>query len=253
MTAGVSTLDVILPVYGTPTNTYENELYTRLTYQEDYNQEVKLEVYTDSGVLEDIQIENFIEPDGYDEGEVSTEIPQRVLAYAKPDSLSYDLSEYEIELDGEVYSLPVPVSVLLDDGWTLNGESSDDQIAAQYYGQVTLKKNNQTFTTTVSNGEDFTTIPEYCWIEALSVGEYSLDLDGSLPGGIGIGISEEEFLAILDDFGMTYACSDSGNYRYYTYNNTSYGCACEVTVYVGTDSIFEKDTIIEISCENVLD
>lgn len=252
ITLGVSTLDDITAAYGTPTDTYEGELYTQYTFEQDYNQEVELEVYKESGVLEEILVENFIEPEGFDPGEVSTEVPSDILAYTKPDALSSDVTAYEIEVDGEAYTLPVPVSVLLEDGWKLD-EDSDTEIAAQYYGWVTLYKNNQFFSTTVVNEEDYATTPENCWLESLTVGGYTLDMDGALPGGVAIGTDEEAFLSILEEAGVAYESSESGNFRYYTYNAPSYGSSCEATVYIGTDSIFEKDTIIEVTCEHSFD
>ncbi|MCD8397430.1 MAG: hypothetical protein LUD12_09665 [Lachnospiraceae bacterium] len=249
---GESTLEDIEAAYGTPTDTYEGTIYTQYTYEEDYNQEIELQVFLESGVLEDIRIENFIEPEGFDEGEMSTEVPQSILAYTKPDSLSTDLSAYEIEIDGDCYELPVPVSVLLDDGWELDEDDSDSVVVAKYYGWVTLKKNNQSFSAIVTNDEDYATTPENCWLEELSVGGYTLDMDGALAGGVYIGLTEEEFLSILEENSMEYEYTDSGDYRYYTYNSPSYGYSCEVTIYVGTDSYFEKDTIISLSCENSL-
>ncbi len=249
----VSTLEDIEAAYGTPTSTYEGELYTEYTYQEDYNREVELTVYKESGVLEDIVIENFIEPDDYDAGEASDEVPDRILAYVKPDALSDDVSEYEMELDGEVYTIPVPVSAMIEDGWELVEDDSDSVVAAHYYGWVYLSKDNQTFSATVTNEEDYATSPENCWIEELSVGVYALELDGALPGGICIGMTEEDFLRILDEAGMDYEYNDSGDFRYYTYNAPSYGHGCEVEIYIGENSYYEKDTIIEITCENSFD
>ncbi|MCD7736598.1 MAG: hypothetical protein LUI07_06500 [Lachnospiraceae bacterium] len=250
---GASTAEDIVAAYGKPTDIYEGELYTQYTYQEDYNQEVELAVYLESGVLEEIQIENFAEPEGYDVGEPSTETPQSVLAYARPDVLSNDLTDYEIELEGKVYALPVPVSVLVEDGWTLDENDSDSLVIAQYYGRVTLRKDNQSFSTSVVNGEDYATTPENCWVETLEVGGYTLDMEGALPGGVSVGATEEEFLSILNENSMDYEYSESGDYHYYTYNSPSYGSGCEAVVYVGTDSFFEKDTIIEVSCENALE
>ncbi|MCD8336711.1 MAG: hypothetical protein LUD18_05430 [Lachnospiraceae bacterium] len=246
---GQSTLEDIETAYGAPTEIYEGTLYTQYTYEADYNQEIELQVFLESGVLEDIQIENYARPEGFDEGEMSTEVPQSILAYAKPDSLNADLSAYEIEIDGCCYELPVPVSVLLEDGWELDEEDSDSQIVAKYFGWVTLRKNNQSFSAIVTNDADYATTPENCWVEELSVGGDILDLDGALAGGVRIGLSEEEFLAILEENGMEYEYTESGDYRYYTYNSSSYGSGCEVMIYVGTNSYFEKDTIIRVSCE----
>ncbi|MCD7840909.1 MAG: hypothetical protein LUG56_00385 [Lachnospiraceae bacterium] len=250
---GVSTLDDITAAYGTPTDTYEGDLYTEYTYQEDYNEEVELTIYKESGVLDEITVRNFVEPDGYDVGEVSDQEPESVMAYVKPDSLSDDLTAYEIELDGAVYTLPVPVSALLEDGWEIVEDDSDPMVEAHYYGWIYLRKDNQTFSTTVTNEEDYATLPEYCWIEELTVGGYTLDMDGALPGGVRIGMTEEEFLAILEEAGMEYEVRDSSSFRYYTYNAPSYGSGCEVEIYIDDDSYFEKDTIFEITCENSFD
>ncbi|MCD7745801.1 MAG: hypothetical protein LUI13_11090 [Lachnospiraceae bacterium] len=249
---GESTLEDIEAAYGTPTDTYEGTQYTQYTYEEDYNQEIELQVFLESGVLEDIRMENFVEPEGFDEGEMSTETPQSVLAYTKPESLSSDLSAYEIEIDGDCYELPVPVSVLLEDGWEIDADDSDSVIVAQYFGWVTLRKNNQSFSAIVTNDEDYATTPENCWLEELATGGYTLDMDGALPGGVRIGITEEEFLAILEENSMEYEYTESGDYHYYTYNSPSYGSSCEVTIYAGTDSYYEKDTIISVSCEHEL-
>lgn len=247
---GVSDVDAIEAAYGTPSDTYEGSMYTKLTYETDYNSSVELSVYTESGVLEDIDVRNFVEPEGFDPGEVSDEVPEAVSSYTKPDVLSEDPEDYQMELDGEVYTLPVPVSVLVADGWELDASDSDAEIKADYFGWVTLRKGGQEIREIAVNPEDYATIPENCWIESLTAGGYTLDAEGILPGGISTGMTEEAFVAILEEAGLTYEVDESSNFKYYTYNEKSYDQCFEVTVYTADDGYFEKNSVIEVSCSN---
>lgn len=250
---GEATVESVQEAYGTPSNTYEGDMYTKLTYETDYNSSIDLYIYKESGVLEDIEIENFVQPEGFEAGEVSEEIPEAVTSYERPETLSEDMTAYEIELDGKVYTLPVPVSVLLEDGWELETENTDGYIAGAYYGWAGLRKGGQSFSIIVVNQEPVATLPQNCWIEELEVGGYTLELDGALPGGVVLGMKESEFLALLEQNNMDYEVDSSDNFSYYTYNELNYDQCCKVTVYTGTDGHFEKDTVSEVSCSNAFE
>lgn len=250
---GQTTVEEIQAAYGTPSDTYEGDLYTQVTYETDYNSSVELTVYKESGVLEDVEVRNFVEPEGFVRGEVSEEIPAEVTSYEKPEAFSEDAAAYEIELDGQVYALPVPVSVLIADGWELNPSDTEEMIMAKNSGWAGLIKGGQSFRTMVRNEAEYATIPENCWVEELEVGGYSLEMDGALPGGIRIGTTEEEFLAILDAEGMEYTVEESGDFRYYTYNELAYDQCCETIVYTAADGSFAQNTVIEVSCSNTFE
>jgi hypothetical protein len=243
--------DAIEAAYGTPSDTYEGDLYKEYTYETDSYCEIELQVYTESGTLESLKIRNFVEPEDFDPGEVSEEVPEAVSSYTKPDSLSDNPADYQMELDGEVYALPVPVSVLAADGWELDTSASDSEISAGSYGWVTLQKGGQQIRKIAVNPEDYATIPENCWIEELTIGGYTLEAEGGVPGGIKEGMTETDFLKVLEDNGIDYeVTSESGDYKYYTYNKQQYDQCFEVTIYTGDDGYFEKDTIMEITCSN---
>lgn len=251
---GEATVDSIKEAYGTPSKIYEENMYTKLTYETDYNSSIELYVYTESGVLEDIEIENFVTPEGFDAGEVSEEMPEAVAAYTCPETLSDDMTAYEIELDGKVYTLPVAVNALLEDGWVLEEEDTDAYIAGGYYGWASLRKGGQSFSTIVVNPEPDATLPQYCWIEELEVGGYTVELDGALPGGIEIGMEESELLALLEENGVEYEVeSNGGYYTYYTYNEKAYDQCCEATVYIAADGDFPKNTVIKVRCSNAFE
>ena len=207
-------------------------------------------MFKESGRLEDITIENFVAPDGFEAGEVNDEVPEEITAYQKPEALSDDLTAYEIELDGAVYRLPVPVSTLLADGWEINPSETDEYIVARNSGWVGLIKGGQSFHVLAWNNADYATIPENCWIESLAAGGYDLELDGALPGGIRIGMGKDDFLAVLKAGDMAYEEEASGDFLYYTYNENSYDQKCEVMVYTGADGQFPQNTVAEVSCSN---
>lgn len=253
LSRGRSTGEEIQAAYGVPTNTYEGELYTQYTYEIEYNSRVEMTVGKESGVLEDVEVRNFVEPEGFDAGEVNTEVPPLVTAYQKPEALSEDMSAYEIEMDGQVYALPVPVSVLIEDGWELEESKTEKFIMAHYFGWVGLSKGGQSFRVIATNGEDYATLPENCWIESLEVGGFDLELDGALPGGVRIGITEEELQTLLQNNGVEYELEDSGDFKYYTYNYGSYDQSCEAMVYAGDSGSFPKNTVVEVTCGNPLE
>lgn len=248
---GESDLDSIKEAYGTPSDKYEGDLYTKLKYETDSYCYVEMSVYNESGVLEDIDLRNFVEPEGFDAGEISEEVPEAVASYEKPDGLADSLGEYQISLDGEAYTLPVPVSTLIADGWELDESQSDGEIVAGYFGWVTLRKGGQEIREIAVNPESYGTIPENCWIEELAVGGFDLEAEGGLPGGIHTGMTEEELLEVLDGAGVSYEVDDeSDSFKYYTYNVKEYDQYCEVTVYTDEDGLFEPSTVIEVECSN---
>ena len=58
---GVSGTDDIKAAYGDPTSDYDGPNYYEMKYRYDYYREIKLYVYKDSGVLEEIKLENLVE------------------------------------------------------------------------------------------------------------------------------------------------------------------------------------------------
>ena len=55
---GEATLEDIKEAYGEPHRIYDGEMYTKYVYEKDFFSEVELSVYHESGVLEDIDLEN---------------------------------------------------------------------------------------------------------------------------------------------------------------------------------------------------
>ena len=247
---GESTVEDIENAYGTASDVYEGDMYTKLTYEQDIYNSVELEIDKETGKLSAIDIENIKEPEDMEKGEVNTEVPAEVTAYTLPDKLSEDFSAYEIQVEDSVYKLPVPVSVLIEDGWELLADSSDETIAAKNSGWVTLSKNNQTIRELVRNHENYATIPENCWLGTITLGLQDANLEGSLPGGIHVGMTKEECEKILTDSGVEFETEDSSSsFTHYSYGD-SYDRIHEISVYTGEEGTYPQNTVVTISVEN---
>ncbi|MFR8547687.1 MAG: hypothetical protein ACLVEV_03540 [Lachnospiraceae bacterium] len=238
--------------YGTPSDVYEGDLYKKYTYETDSYSYVDLYVDHETGFLNDIEVRNFVEPEGFDAGEISAEVPASVSGYVKPEALSDSLNDFQISLDGTVYEVPVPVSVLIADGWELDETDSDAEIAAHNFGWVTLRKGGQEIREIAVNQEDYATIPQNCWLETLTVGGYTLEAQGALPGGITTGMSETDMVAALEAAGVAYTTErdEGSDFAYYTVNELEYDKCYELIVYKGDDGQFGKDTVMEVTCNN---
>ena len=141
---GVSTAEDIIAAYGEPSYEFDGSAFRKLGYEYDYHQEVFFQISKETGVLSNIEIENMIELEGADNS-VSAKVPELISGYKAPQSVGDDLYQYNIELEGNFYTLPCPVSELLANGFTINENNSDSEFAAGNGGWLELRYNNQSY------------------------------------------------------------------------------------------------------------
>lgn len=212
ITYGVSTKDDIIAAYGDPSSDFDSDLYYKMAYELDYHEYVNLYVYKDSGVLEKIEIENIIELEGADNS-VDPTVPDIVKNYVAPTEVGDDLYQFNFELEGNLYTLPCPVSELLANGFTINENNSDSVFPANGYGWVEFRYNNQTYFTIVENYADYATTAENCFVTSMTSSIYDPDFALTIPCGITRGMTEEEILELIKDF--NYTTSTSSGFTYY--------------------------------------
>ncbi len=246
---GQATLEDIQNTYGVPSDTYEGDMYTKLTYETDIWETLELTVYNESGVLEEIDLEYLTAPEDFDAGEVSEEVPAEVAAYEKPEALSDDLTAAQIRIEDQVYELPVPVSTLIADGWTINASNTSESIPAKSSAWVDLMLGGQSMHILAANFSDNAVLPENGWITEISVGRQDIDLDGELAGGITVGMSREDLEALLETSGIEYEVeeSDDSDFVYYTYDEKAYNDRKEVVLFKGEDGPYEANAVLTIS------
>lgn len=211
---GVSNADDIKAAYGDPTSDYDGDLYYKMTYEYDFYREISLYVYKDDDTLKQIEIENMVELEGADNS-VDDTVPDLVKEYKAPASLGNDFYVYTAQLEGVVYSLPCPVSVLLENGFEIDESSSDSEVGAGRSGWVDLRYNNQTLHTMVENYADYATTVENCFAVSMKSSEYGPKFDLVFPGNIKVGDKEDAVKKATAKFNCEVETSDSG-YTYYT-------------------------------------
>ena len=175
-----SSLDEITAAFGSGNsiNTYSD--YTTIRYTKDSYVDVRFVCYSEDVKYNEITMRNYVS-DENDITETSTEVPEYLSSYQPPIELGNDLTVPVINLDGDLYALPAPVSVFLDDGWIITQKYGD--VGAGNTDQMRLERNGHKLYVYIVNFAQYQTIPENCAIYSLSI-DYNDAIDFELPAGL---------------------------------------------------------------------
>ena len=199
---GKATLDDIKAAYGEPSDTYEGDLYTKLTYEKDSYQEVELSVYKDDNTLKEVDLRNFEEPEDYDKGTVSDEVPDIVTSYETPTALGDDMMDTAVEYMGDLYSLPAPVSAFTANGWEIQDAEDTPYVEGGGIAFIDMMKNNQSIHFSVYNETENATALENCFVRELSFATYDPEsIEMKLSGDITLGADKAELIKMADEKG----------------------------------------------------
>ncbi|MCF0134032.1 MAG: hypothetical protein HUJ72_09220 [Blautia sp.] len=226
---GTATREDIEAAYGTPSDVYESEYATRLTYEEDIYQEIELSLSAETGLLTGLDMRNMIEPEGFDKGEFVDEVPEIVSAYQAPAALG-NFMEAAVEFCGDLYTLPCPASAFVENGWELKTDGTE-YVGGGGFQIAEMTRDNQTVRIYLNNYVDNAVAPQNCFVEELSASEF----DGGaitlkVSGGFEVGSSVEELKTMATENGYEY--EEDGNnlsirgkepntYQIYLYTYTS--------------------------------
>ena len=199
---GKATLDDIKAAYGEPSDTYEGDLYTKLTYEKDSYQEVELSVFKDDNTLKEVDMRNFEEPEDYDKGTVSDEVPDIVTSYETPTALGDDMMDTAVEYMGDLYSLPAPVSAFTANGWEIQDAEDTPYVEGGGIAFIDMMKNNQSIHFSVYNEIENATALENCFVRELSFATYDPEsIAMKLSGDITLGADKTELIKMADEKG----------------------------------------------------
>ena len=156
---------------------------------------------------------------------------EREFVYNAPDQLGNELGSFNVELDGDLYHLPAPLTAFLDNGWEISQEGLADIEAYEFgYLSVDLTRGGKTFKMVqlgeinegVKGVENFfvdgiknITSPEYNFF-----GDSNHDIEAVLPGGVTIGTSEREMTSVYEkllDSGELYIRLENDDHILYEY------------------------------------
>lgn len=147
---------------------------------------------------------NFIEPEGFDAGTISDEIPGVVSAYVTPEEIPDDILEFVVSIDGALYDFPCPITEFINNGWEIVADKSVDYVEANGIGGLTLRKNNQETRIIGINKASQATAIQYCFVDIWEDGSMGFEVPMELSGGIRYGDTLTEVRNKLDDLGVTY-------------------------------------------------
>jgi len=204
ITVGVSTLEDIKAAYGDPSDTYEGDLETSLTYQMDYDKYAEFYVSKETGYLVEVDMRNFMEPEGFDKGSVSTETPEIVTAYQAPTALGENMMEPVVEFCGDLYQLPCPITALQANGWKLLDVTEESFVAGDDIAFLDLMRNNQTISLTAYNLTPNAVLPENCFVTEMQGATYDENITLTLSGNITLGAEKDALIARAEEMGFTY-------------------------------------------------
>ena len=232
---GVSTKEDIIAAYGVPTREYDSDTYWVLTYKKDNYEFVELTVDKDIGVLRSIEIENMIELEGGN-NEVSFIVPDCVKNYSQPKELGTNFYDMVFELDGVLYSMPCPVSLLLENGFSLNKESDGMVVAAESTVYATFIYKNNSMRCLVTNQSEQATTIENCFLTSIKSSDNAVKLNMTLSGNLRRGSSQEDLLKVIE--GLNYEKYESSATSVsYTIWNSEVRRGNNCTIYVSNGVI----------------
>lgn len=208
---GTATIEDIKAAYGEPSNMYEDDTYTKLTYEKDIYEDITLTVYKETGTLLEVDMRSFVEPEGFDAGTVSGETPSIVTDYQAPTALGEDLMDPVVEFMGDLYQLPAPVSAFEANGWVI--QNAEEGAFAEGGGLefIDMMKENQTVRFSVYNLTENAVTLSNCFVTELQFGTYDPEIIGmKLGGGVTLGASRDDLKAAAEAKG--YICEDEEDY-----------------------------------------
>ena len=135
-------------------------------------------------------------------------------------------TSYEFILEGKTYKLPVAYNDFVEAGWEIDS-ASDRRTKVQgdseeYYIMVSNEKGEEIHLTFYNDSKETKPITE-CLVTSIDVEDTELnDFDFSLPGGVKLGMSEDELNAIYKEYSSRHNYSDITEYFYHgeTYDDS---------------------------------
>lgn len=232
---GEATESDIKSAFGAPDYRSENERedgntisldYAGDTYEDGMDLELNAE-----GKLNVIRLINTKAPEGFDPGaaNINTEAPEINSHYVAPTGPAADRFDNIVTLDGVNYRVPVPASVLAENGWILD-TTTDDYVLGDSYISTYMQKNGSRIEVELYNYTSNAILPINAWVTEITVAQGYIDLEVIYPGGIVLGNTSADFEGLFSDLGDDYRISDYTDmkfqYAYHDIEEGSYNQSC---------------------------
>ena len=233
---GESTGEDVKTACGAPDYYYQGDDYVSYDYAGDtYEDGLEIETNLD-GVISAVRFVNTKEPEGFeiDAGQISTEAPDINSLYVAPTGPSTDRFDDIITIDGYNIQLPVPVTELTAQGWTLD-TATDDYISGNSFTWTSMEKNGEKIDVTLRNYTSDSILPVNAYITEITVDVTYCSLEVIFPGGLKAGDTGDAFAAVYSDLGEDYYTADEEGDYYSVYNYDEEDVSKRIYVYMNYD------------------
>lgn len=238
----ISSLDDVINAYGdaNSTNTYDD--YTNVSYKYGDYSDVNFSCYDETIKYNYMRMRNYIS-DESDVTETSSEVPEYLSEYEEPSELGDDLKSCNVELEGDLYHLPTPVSVFTDNGWKITSKSNG--VGSGNTDSITMEKNGNKVSFTIKNFADYQTIPENCAVVSFYAYANYDKISVKFPGNITFDSSKTDAEALITEDFAYYKGTNN-----YSYDFSNYDQGISIGIDIGIES--EKVEQLSISAKEWL-
>ena len=209
MSEGISTdssKDEIISKIGEADEEQKSEESESLFYGDSYRF-VSFIIFPENPEVNQINIWN-IESDESDVSQTNVQVPEYLSEYKAPEKLGETPLSMTVDIDGDLYTLPAPVTEFLNNGWSIREEK---EIGAGANGSIVLERNEKWVSVDVKNFAKYQTIAENCAVSSIGSFEDMNEVSVILSGNITLGTTKEDLEQLLPE---------AFEYRTQEYDNT---------------------------------
>lgn len=235
-----SPAEQIVQLHGEPSNFTEMDTFRRYTYQLGIQVEIAFTVNQETNLINEIKIMNFQERQ---ESTFDGELSALAQGYVPPSALGDDFSQGIVELEGVVYQLPIPVAVMLNNGWVLEDESTMIP-AGRVDVRGRLRYGNQVMRVHIKNYDSVEVPATEGFIIQVEFSHHFWIGNIAIPGGITQDSTKEQVMSL---FGEPTRYEYSQSFEHYTWHVTRYDTMRERII---VTFLIEDGSIHSIVVEN---
>ena len=228
-----SSQDEVIAAYGNPSDKYEGDTTTKLTYKSGNYSNYEITFDKTTKKIYSIKLENLVKPAKAETTpSVDTGLPAVVTNYKAPISVGAELSSFQFKYGGTFYKLPVPIAELVKNGWVLQSKSDEVVAAKSSAVGVELRKDNQVLRTQIENYSEKGEPLKNCFATYVEYYNNGAVIPIELPKGITEKSTIEQVIAA---YGKPTKEDSSSSFKYYTY-----GKVFEEVTFMTKDGKIEK-------------
>ncbi len=201
-------------VFGECDDVVQENKGTTLTYTKSEKKYASFVFDNKTKKLESVTYFNNTVPEEYEAPVAKEEETEKTDEYVKPDALGNDITSGAIQIEGDLYKLPILVSEFLDNGWEITFKEDRAILFGNETLFGTLKKGDVEIEgVEVYNFDSADCRIKNCYVVSM---EASVDTDYTvvLPKNIKPGMSEADYLAAIEGTAYDF---DSTHFNEYTF------------------------------------